>query len=117
MKTMTLNDLIAALPPTGLALLEMALEEAAECTTAGDEDRLMTLYRAKTKTVNAGVALWGQDYHELVWAIGMAVDHAVSDAPVLNQAAENDDGEVDDDACYQREDGFSYEQIAAWGAR
>ena len=28
-----------------------------------------------------------------------------------------DDFGVDPDACYQREDGFSYEEIAAWGAR
>ena len=80
---MTLNDLIKLLPPTGLALLELVLEEAAE--TDPGEDELMELYRAKTATVNAGVSLWGLDYHDLVWAIGIAVEHAVDDAPSLTK--------------------------------
>lgn len=78
---MTISDLIKLLPPAGLALLELALEEAAE--TDPGEDVLMDLYRAKTQTVNAGVLLWSQEYHDLVWAIGIAVEHAVEDAPSL----------------------------------
>lgn len=78
---MTITDLIKLLPPTGLALLELVLEEAAE-TDPGD-DELLYLYRAKTATVNAGVSLCGLEYHDLVWAIGIAVEHAVEDAPSL----------------------------------
>jgi len=68
---MTLDQLISLLPPTGLALLEQVLEDAAE--TDPDEDTLIALYRAKTKTVNAGVALWGQQYHDLVWTTSVAL--------------------------------------------
>jgi hypothetical protein len=75
---MTLDQLITILPPTGLALLELVLEEAAE--TDPGEDQLIDLYRAKTKAVQAGVALWGQDYHELVWSTGVAVKSVVAEA-------------------------------------
>ena len=36
-------------------------------------------------------------------------------APDVQRLA--DDFGVDPDACYQREDGFTFEEIAAWGAR
>jgi hypothetical protein len=68
---MTLDELITLLPPTGLALLEQVLEEAAE--TDPGEDQLVALYRAKTKTVQSGVALWGQQYHDLAWTTSVAL--------------------------------------------
>jgi hypothetical protein len=74
---MTLDQLITLLPPTGLALLELVLEEAAE--TDPGEDEIVALYRAKTKSVQSGVSLWGQDYHELVWSTGVAVKSVVTE--------------------------------------
>lgn len=64
---MTVNDLIAKLPPTGLAMLAMALDEAAD--TATDDD-LVKFAQIKTATKKAGSDLWGHnDYSELCWML------------------------------------------------
>ena len=64
---MTVNDLIAKLPPRGLPMLAMALDEPAD--TASDDD-LIQFAQIKTATKKAGSDLWGHnDYSELCWML------------------------------------------------